>query len=291
MNNFFKYLPHHPVDCKWGMYTTVAGYTDILPKSKYPPPKHPNLYSFTWEKGRKIPEFQLIYITKGKGCFETAHSKRHQVVPGCMLFIFPGVWHRYRPDCNTGWQEFYVGFTGDTIHKLIDAQFFTPEKTFFQIGLHENIIQLYDEIFETIKEEKSGYQQYASGIIFHLLSQLLFISRNKPIEKQTEKLIQQAKITINHNLNTEINWQDLAKKLNVSYSKFRKDFKNYVGISPAHYHTQLKINKAKELLIISNNTLKEIAYKTGFKNEYYFSTVFKQKVGCWPGFYRKQNSF
>ena len=59
-------------------------------------------------------------------------------------------------------------------------------------------------------------------------------------------------------------------------------FKNYTGVSPLQYQLDLKVLRAKEMLLQTDRTVKEISYALGFQSIYYFSRVFKSKLGVAP---------
>lgn len=59
-----------------------------------------------------LQEYQVVYITAGKGRFQSGSDRSRVVVPGTVLLLYPGVPHRYCPDRGTGWDEFWVGFNG-----------------------------------------------------------------------------------------------------------------------------------------------------------------------------------
>ena len=96
-----------------------------------------------------------------------------------------------------------------------------------------------------------------------------------------------AKILINEQL-FSIDPKNLADSLCVSYSSFRRTFKEYTGFSPAKYILNVKINQAKELLTNSSVEIKEIAYNLGFENTDYFFTVFRRLTGQTPLAYRAE---
>jgi YesN/AraC family two-component response regulator len=60
--------------------------------------------------------------------------------------------------------------------------------------------------------------------------------------------------------------------------------KQEIGLTFLDYVTELRINKAKEVLddVASNIKISNLAIKVGYKNQYYFSRVFKNKVGLSP---------
>ena len=82
--------------------------------------------------------------------------------------------------------------------------------------------------------------------------------------------------------------EDLASLSDLSQSYFRKLFKQIAGLTPLQYQNQLKINKAKDLLLSGEYNVSETAVNVGFDNIYYFSRMFKSIVGISPSVYMKK---
>ena len=286
--SFAKYINAGPLDKEWGLYLTVAGYAQIQPNLTYPPREHPSGYYFTWEKGRILQEYQINYITEGSGVFETS-TDQFKVVPGSILILRPGVWHRYKPDPNTGWNEHYIGFNGDFCSHLFQEGFFQSGKPVTFIGFQESMLKLFFEIIQQVKEEKSGHQQVSAANTILMLSKILSVVRNQEFAgKSIERTIRKACLYFRENLHKNINIEQLADELNVGYSYFRQMFKKYTGISPTQYHLLLRIQKAKEMLVSTGKSFKEIAIELGFESYFYFSRIFKDKTGQSPMEFRKE---
>jgi AraC-like DNA-binding protein len=287
MANYFKYLTHSQENEDWGMYINVAGYAGIPSGSAYPPKGHPLNYEFSWDKGRILHEYQINYITEGEGIIETSQCS-YPIKKGSIIIIKPGVWHRYKPLAKTGWQENYIGFNGTIAQQIFGLPFFTTDAPLLNIGYHESIIKAFFEVFNLIRDEKPGYQEMSVGHVMFILGRILSIKKKENFEnKSIEHSIQNACIIIRNNLTSNLNVEDLASELNISYSLFRKVFKKYIGLSPAQYHLSLRIQQAQYLLANSNLSIKEISFSLGFCSIYYFSKLFKEKIGMTPGGYRK----
>ena len=82
--------------------------------------------------------------------------------------------------------------------------------------------------------------------------------------------------------------EEIASRLGLGYSWFRRMFKEYTGVSPAQYQLQQKLLKAKELLTSSSMNISEIAYSLKFENAGQFSTFFKKKEGVTPSEFRER---
>ncbi len=75
----------------------------------------------------------------------------------------------------------------------------------------------------------------------------------------------------------------------MSVSWFARVFKRHTGTSPQQYLINVRINKAKELLVSSTYNISKIAEIVGYYNPLYFSRVFKKHTGCSPSEYRIRN--
>lgn len=285
-----KYLAVNRDDIKWGLTINSVGFQDIAPNTPYPPGNHPSRYLFSTDTGRVLNEYQLLYITRGKGRFAsktTGYGRYHSIGEGVMFLLFPGEWHNYMPDCDTGWNEFWIGFQGSHIDYWTANNFFSPEKPIYNVGIHDEIVRLYRQAIEVAIEQKSGFQQVLSGIVNYLLG--LAYSYDKNYVFETSELVKQigkAKIMIADDFKN-IRPKQIAEELNMSYSNFRKVFKEYTGFAPAQYIQEVKLTKAKELLTNSSMPIKEIAFLMGFENHEYFFTAFKKKNGVTPADYRR----
>ncbi|MGV7116301.1 helix-turn-helix domain-containing protein [Paenibacillus kyungheensis] len=76
--------------------------------------------------------------------------------------------------------------------------------------------------------------------------------------------------------------EDLLHLSGVGRWKYIRLFQQLTGKKPLDYITDIRINRAKDLLRLSNHSIKEIAHYVGFKDEYYFSRRFSQSTGVPP---------
>lgn len=275
-----KYLVVNEHDLLWGMTINSVGYQHILPGSPYPTQNHPTRYLFSTEKGRVLDEYQLVYISAGKGNLMTDSFNQQPVKEGCMFLLFPGEWHNFMPEKQTGWDEYWIGFKGQNIDNRVENGFFSKNKPLFNVGLNDKVVDLYMQAVQIAIEQKAGFQQMLAGIVTQILGLTYSLDKNLVFEDlKVTNQINKAKIIIAENLYTGINVEEIAERIHMSYSWFRKVFKEYTGFAPAQYIQELRLNKGKELLTNTSLSVKEIAFKTGFENPEYFFTVFRKKTG------------
>ena len=294
--DILKYLTYTDMDMTWGGVVSFVETQDIGPGKPYPPGDHPKRYLFSKETGRILNEFQLVYIPSGSGWFRSKSfndGRLTRISEGDMLMLFPGEWHSYYPDKETGWVEYGIGFIGKVASSILRHGFISPEKPVFHVGVREEITRLYSTALAVASEQKALYQQLLFSLVNLIIGYSCFFDKNSTISATyIEKKINQAKLLISDNLRT-VTPEFLAEKLNLGYTTFRKKFKECTGFSPAKYILEIRIMKAKELLTNTYMTVNEIALELGFGNVDYFYVVFKSRTGMTPVSFRKksQSSF
>ena len=281
-----KYLTINPADQLWGLAINSVGNQIISEHEVYPPQGHPTRYIFNVENGRTLNEFQLLYITKGRGKFCSKSGGKHNLREGHMFLLFPGEWHTYMPEEETGWNEYWIGFNGRIMEEWMENGFFSKENPIFNLGINEEIITLYKRAILIADAQEANYQQALSGIVCNLLSMAIYLSRNRDFKKHDiSSIINASKAAIHENISS-ITPESLAQTTCMSYSKFRKIFKEYTGFAPSQYIQEVRINIAKEMLTNTSKSIKEIAFELGYENKDYFFTVFKKVTGTTPVKYR-----
>ncbi len=287
--HFFRYFPVSDRDLKWGFHVTTAGEARIPPNTPYPPCEHPKDYAFNWANGRALHDFALVYLSGGRGWFESEHTPRQRVESGNVIMLFPGVWHRYRPDQKTGWTEHWVGFDGETPLRLVKNGFFSPEKPVLKINREDLFLKIFADIIDSIKGNQPALQQVMASAASSLLAQLYSAEQAGTVgQTNVGTAIHEALRLMNGQLATELDLKKLAGELKVSYTWFRRSFLQHTGLSPHQYHLQLRIARARSLLTDSTLTIQQTAYQAGFESEQYFCRLFKNKTGLTPGQWREQ---
>ncbi|MCR8636842.1 AraC family transcriptional regulator [Paenibacillus radicis (ex Xue et al. 2023)] len=89
---------------------------------------------------------------------------------------------------------------------------------------------------------------------------------------------------------TDLTKEVIEKKMNRSYEHVSQVFKKHSGMNIVHYIHQLRIQRAKHLLVESSLSIQEIAREIGIEDPFYFSKIFKQLEGMPPSKYRENNS-
>ena len=271
-------------DALWGLTVSTVGYEEIAPGDDYPTRGHADGYYFDLKKGRVLNEYQLLYLTEGEGIFESTNQRPIRIKEGDLFLLFPGEWHTYHPLPSRGWKSYWIGFKGRNVDDRVRAGFLSPTKPIYHVGFSSDLVHLYDEAMKTAREEAAYSQQTLAGIVNHLVGLMYSLERNRVLNKDLGHvdMVNRARLRIRESLESDLTIQQVAEEMGISYSNFRKLFKEFTGSAPAMYQQELRLQRAKEMLSTTDMSIKEIAYRLNFESPDYFSAKFKSKMGVKP---------
>jgi len=284
-----KYMLANERDALWGLTVTTIGYEEIADGDPYPTRGHADGYYFDLDKGRTLQEYQLLYIIEGEGIFHSRTVPEAHLKEGDFFLLFPGEWHSYHPTGPRGWKKYWIGFRGENMDARVRAGFLSPKKPVYHVGYSSDIVTLYKNAYSAAQEEAAYTQQVLAGIVNHLIGVMYSLERNIELKTRSQaqfEMINKARLRIRESLESTLTIQQVAEDMSMSYSNFRKLFKEYTGLSPATYQQDLRIQRAKEMLTTTDMSIKEIAYRLDFDSPDYFSSKFKAKTGRKPTEFR-----
>ena len=282
-----KYLFANEKGSQWRIITKTVGMQDVEAGSTYPIGEHPEDYLFLPERGRVLQEPQILYIIKGGGWFVSAHHERTELHAGDAVILYPHVWHSYAPNPETGWSEAWIGFTGDNAERIVND--FFPDKTnpIHRVGVYDTLCKAYERAYEVAEQQLPAYQQQLAGYVTFIICTIYARSIQLPfLDSPDANLINLAMKYMRQNLHQNLRMEDIAVQMGMSYSKFRKTFKDYTSFSPAQYFFRLKMERAKDYLLNTTLSCKEISFRLGFDSASYFNKMFRLYQGQTPKEYR-----
>ncbi|WP_438348425.1 helix-turn-helix domain-containing protein [Paenibacillus sp. FA6] len=180
--------------------------------------------------------------------------------------------------------QFYALKAGD------DRQFVTADLRCPDELMIHHFHLLIDRIHEIARKRNSEqpWDKMKANILFQDLLVVLF---KEAVHEQKPEFNQAIDVTLDYieqKYQFNITRETLAEISGLSADYFSRAFKKKVGKSPIEYLTEVRINHAKQLLILSNATLRSISHSVGFKDEFYFSRKFKAMTGRSPTSYVKE---
>jgi AraC-like DNA-binding protein len=285
MRDYFTYLPRPSGTPVWGVAVTGAGFARIPPGGAYPPKEflHPSDHMFTWDKGRVLDIWQMILIHHGTGWFESRPTGRRRCRAGTVFILFPGVWHRYKPDPKTGWTDSYIEFSGPVSEQLRAQGALQPKRAVFQLGEQPELTELFERIHVLAQNRPVGHTALLATSTLQILSLILSLSQTAAgAPQRVHDIVHRAQTLLMERCDEPIQVHRLARELGIGYSYFRRTFRQHTGLSPKKYAAQLRLRRVQSLLRTTPLTIKEIAEQMGYHSPYHLSAEFKKQTGLSP---------
>lgn len=125
------------------------------------------------------------------------------------------------------------------------------------------------------------------ALIYSIYSEIAKSVFSLYVPRDRRKQIEELSTFISKNINNpDLNVKMLSNICNISEVHLRRIFSHIYHTSPIKFITSLRIKKAKELLSQESIAISEISLQCGFKNQYYFSKIFKAEINMTPTEYR-----
>ena len=301
-DTFFHYLPVSEETMNWGVYVTGAGRAVIHPDDRYPPSGHPALYQFDWLRGRTLPEFQLVLLTDGAGEFESEATGNVRFQGAALLFLFPGVWHRYRPTPEVGWTERWISFNGGLLHRLFDVAVFGPRQAVSSPPDAQRLAERFDYMLNAIHGRSIQHSVVLTFQALGLIADAVAHSVEEALEagdvpkdgrvysQMDDPIVQKALELIWTHSHYPMSVSDIARQLPVTRRTLDRRFVEATGHSVLEEINACRLSRAKRLLTETELPIKTVAHLAGFSSTERMRVVFVEREGTSPTIFRRQNA-
>jgi len=258
---------------------------------------------------------QIWYVCKGV-CSHWINNIECRMVKGDLFVIPPYVVHRMKKIEDEDIKIIGIEFSTDLISNGFDD--FTKNRGFFDFAYIEPFLVSQDMVkpklvlsneaqievekltMEMLREYNSEDKYYELFIKANLLKLLAVIAREyakTSEDKESDEIFDKYRNAIlnsiqyiKKNFNQDIHLDDVCKYSMMSKTYFCYIFKSLTGKTFTEYLTELRIQKALELLNATDTPITEICFSVGYNDVTHFCRTFKKKVGVSPRLYRKEKT-
>ena len=240
--------------------------------------------------------FEIYYVDRGN-CRFMVENNIYDLRQGDFLLIPPDVLH-YTRYLDGPCKKYGIYFRSDDISPQVSAAMpggssFFYETRIFQLpdAHHYQAELLLDRM---LTEEKIEDSRTEAMLYLQLQELLLFCSRNCSFLQDipanirtTDRQIVLAARYISDHYMEPISAADIASAAGFSPNYLSKRFREAAGIGVHEYLMFVRLQHAALDLVSTNDSITEIALRSGFSDSNYFKDAFKKKYGTTPSAYRK----
>jgi AraC-like DNA-binding protein len=249
--------------------------------------------------------YELHFIPFGNGQLHVM-GNTFKIEPGTFYITGPGIFHEQKADNIDPMCEYCINFEVNILKKKnnktelyiqneIDEILNIILNTNFWFGKDVfSSVNLFTDIIFNLENRMLGYYSYIQNLVSLVILNALrcFANYKKTNYSIPSKILNDSRRAIIDDYffysNQPLNREELAKKIGTSIRQLNRSMKEYYGLSFKEKLIYDRLEQAKKLLLYTDLTINEIASKTGFSSQSYFTKVFKNHVKASPAKFRQE---
>jgi AraC-like DNA-binding protein len=239
------------------------------------------------------PQYAVVYLAEGRGTYRDSTGTVYDLYPGTVYQRFPGVMHTVRMTVAT--RRFFVGVPRQVYELLRIAGAGNLDNPVLHPGLRPGVENEFQAIKTALRDggrpELIDTMQRMMALILqlHRWSVSLSTDDGEPGGRGVPGWVDEVCRVLSTNLDKRLNMPDVARRFNLGYTTFRKQFAVWMQMPPGKFRMRRRVERAMEMLAERDLLVKEIASRLGYPNVFTFSAQFKKLTGVAPTLYRAQN--
>jgi AraC-like DNA-binding protein len=231
------------------------------------------------------PQYAVVFLPYSSGWYTDHRGREFRLEAGCLFQRFPSQPHQIRFEERS--IHCFVGVPCQVFELFALTGLTHRERPVLSIGAGEELVHEFVRIREELRAQSE------EGLARMLLRMQAFIAglleRGRAKDDGASEPIATAMQLLNEDLAQRLHLPDIARRVNMSYSLFRKRFMERAGTSPGDYRILRRIERAMALLTKEKLLVKEVAAQLGYPDEYAFSAQFKKVAGVSPTIFRQRH--
>jgi len=228
------------------------------------------------------PAIEMVYHPRGRGVTRMEKERDVAFSEGSVVVYAPGEQHDQVMDSEG--EDLCVTLAVSPWHRGIPRRCFTVARV-EDAAVVEDMRLLSQGRVDLNPIEQAIFNLRATSTLYALVH--LARTRYEENAHGTVRYVQKAEQYVRDHFATLVTLREAAEHAGIGYDHLRHAVKALRGRSLVRYLTEVRIERAKTLLVHhSQLSLKQIATLCGFRDEYYFSAVFRRYACMPPGRYR-----
>ena len=231
-------------------------------------------------------DYQLIYVERGV-CNLVLDGEHLRLQEGSVILFRPREPQKYYYLKEDSSISHYVHFTGRGCEAIL-KRLGIWELRVFDMGKSRSFEETSEKMVREFAMRKPMYMDWCTAYLYQLLNIVArkYALRRGNVSKKGESRINDACKKIYENIKDPPSVSELAAECCLSESRFIHLFREVTEHSYTDFVITIRVEKAKELLLGTNMSVKEISEAVGFDDQNYFSRCFRKKEGVSPREYK-----
>ena len=233
------------------------------------------------ERKRGLKSHILVFCLKGRGWF-TWSGRRREVGPMEAFWVPAGEAHAYGTHRSDPWEIYWVHARGESVLDLLAWTPLTRNRPMTSFSNSHALRRQFNALLQRLERGYTDHSLLEMARFFVSLTSLLHVDAGSIKEIGQREKIEVAMDQMRQTLSRPLTLADYARGVGFSVSQFSDLFKRHYGTSPMAYFSELRMQRARELLGFTKMSVKEIAAELGFDDPLTFQEPSKKSPACHP---------
>ena len=250
---------------------------------------------------------ELVFIFSGASRY-LVHDRQVPVKSGDLLIYNRGVVHDEYAPRDSGIGYYCAGISDILLPGLSENMLIRPRKDYvFHTGAHsEEIRVLMEMMYDNLTRRVPNAERICDSLMHALIDMVLLVVREQDTESAADtaggragtdeqaaergpqEFSIQIKEYIDRHYREPLTLETIGTALHLSPWYLSHLFKEMTGYSPFQYLARRRIGEAQTLLISTDASITDIAFRVGYETQSYFNAQFTKHVGMPPNQFRKK---
>lgn len=233
--------------------------------------------------GPAVRDYYLIHcVTSGFGTFYS-RKKEYRLSRGQCFFICPDEVTFYKADDDNPWSYTWIAFSGENAALFTRLAGLDGEPVFGS----EKITEIFENLRRQIADGALDNEKNEFAMLSVLYAVFAQLPRKAASESQREFYVRQVRNYVDNMVSNPIYVQRIADFCRLDRHYLCRIFKAETGLTLQQYVIDCKMRKAKNLLLLSDISVGDVARSVGYYDAFNFSKMFKKHFGLSPTEFRK----
>jgi AraC-like DNA-binding protein len=236
---------------------------------------------------RRVTHYSAVWCLRGGGSYRDDTGQSWPIRPGTLFHRFCERKHSQSIDAGGQWSECFIALNEPLAAALLGMGVIDHRRPVQNPGIDLALVEDLSRLVGALRDAEERELPRLSAQLVSALVELVMREdarlsgdpHREAVDRACRRMVDDPRLPLSK----------LAAELRMSYERFRKVFRERVGVSPGEYRIRRRIDRARALLQADDRPIKAVAEELGYPNPYAFSAQFKQLVGESPEAFRKRH--
>ena len=228
-----------------------------------------------------------VLVEAGHGTLATAAGGVQPVAAPGLFWLMREAWHTYGPEEGSAWDERWILFSGKLADEFLSLGQIDAAAPVTALRAASDIPALFGALQSEMLLRSPAGDAAAAATLHRIVTRAAIEAEFHHAEgaRNSQGLI----AALRDRAFTNLDLAAFAAEFGVSPATLRRRVLAATGLPPKVFQLRLRLDRAKELLATTGQSIEDVAEAVGFDDSFYFARLFQHRENCTPTEFRRRN--